>query len=322
MNGRNQTGKLGVVFGGTGFLGRRAVRHLRKRGLSVRVASRHPDRGRELFGSDDSQLESIEANIHSEPSIARAVAGAYGVVNAVSLYVERGRETFHSVHVEAAQRIAAQAQQAGIERLVHISGIGSDASSSSLYVRKRGEGESAVRLAFAGAIVVRPAVMFGPDDTFITTIITLLRRFPIYPVFGQGLTRLQPAYVEDVGEAVAQVLQEGFEIGATFECGGPRVYAYKELVRALAREAGVKPVLLPVPFAAWHALSGILAILPSPPITRHQVALMQADNVQSPEMPGFEQLGISPRTVEEIVQTMLRGQSREATKIGRTRPTP
>ena len=305
VNGRTQTDELVVVFGGTGFLGRRAVRHLRRREFSVRVASRHPDRGRELFGSDP-RIESIEVNIHSEPSIARAVADAYGAVNTVSLYVERGQETFHSVHVEAAHRIAAQAQQAGIERLVHVSGIGSDATSSSLYIRKRGEGESAVRAAFAGAIVVRPAVMFGPDDTFITTIITLLRRFPIYPMFGQGLTRLQPAYVEDVGEAIAQVLQ-GSETGATFECGGPRVYSYKELVGVLARAAGVKPILLPVPFAAWHALSRILAILPSPPITRHQVALMQVDNMQSPEMPGFEQLEISPRTVEEILQTMLRG---------------
>jgi NADH dehydrogenase len=305
VNRGSQTGKLVVVFGGTGFLGRRAVRHLRRRGFSVRVVSRHPDRGRELFGSDDSLIESIEVNIHSEPSIARAVAGAYGAVNAVSLYVEHGRETFHSVHVEAAHRIAAQAQQAGIERLVHVSGIGSDATSPSLYIRKRGEGESAVRAAFAGATVVRPAVMFGPDDTFITTMLALLRHFPFYPMFGQGQTRLQPAYVEDVGEAIAQVLQ-GSGTGATFECGGPRVYAYKALVRALAREAGVNPILLPVPFAAWHALSRILAILPSPPITRDQVALMQIDNIQSPDMPGFEQLGISPRAIEEIVQSMLK----------------
>ncbi len=147
--------------------------------------------------------------------------------------------------------------------------------------------------------------MFGPDDTFITAILALLRRFPIYPTFGQGLTRLQPAYVEDVGEAIAQILQ-GAGTSATFECGGPSVYTYKELVRALAREAGVNPILLPVPFAAWHAVSRILAVLPSPPITRDQVALMQVDNIQSPDMPGFEQLGISPRAVEEIIQSMLK----------------
>src|SRR5262245_40934583 len=140
-----------TVFGGTGFLGRRTVRHLRKHGFSVKVASRYPDRAHRLFALDDAQLQSIEANIHDERSVADAVAGAYGVVNAVSLYVERGRETFHSVHVESAQRVAAQARLAGVERFVHVSGIGSDAASPSLYVRKRDEGELAVRAVFANA---------------------------------------------------------------------------------------------------------------------------------------------------------------------------
>ena len=163
-----------TVFGGTGFLGRRVVRHIRKHGFSVRIASRHPDRGQTLFALDDPQLQSIEANIHDERSVADAVAGAYAVVNAVSLYVEHGRETFHSVHVEFAQRVAAQARLAGVERLVHVSGIGSDAASPSLYIRKRGEGELAVRAAFANATVVRPAVMFGPDDAFLTTLLKFL----------------------------------------------------------------------------------------------------------------------------------------------------
>jgi NADH dehydrogenase len=127
-----------AVFGGTGFLGRRVVRHLRKRGFSVRIASRHPDRGAGLFALDDSQLQSVEADINDEQSVARAVAGAYAVVNAVSLYVEHGTETFNSLHVECAQRLATQACKAGVERLVHVSGIGADAASPSLYVRKRG----------------------------------------------------------------------------------------------------------------------------------------------------------------------------------------
>src|SRR5215470_9979770 len=150
-----------TVFGGTGFLGRRVVRHIRKHGFSVRIASGRPDRGQRLFALDDPQLQSIEANIHDKRSVADAVAGAHGVVNAVSLYVEHGQETFQSVHVESAQRVAAQAHLAGVECLVHVSGIGSDASSPSLYIRKRGEGELAVRAAFANATVVRPAVMFG-----------------------------------------------------------------------------------------------------------------------------------------------------------------
>ena len=168
-----------AVFGGTGFLGRRVVRHLRKRGFSVRIASRHPDRGGRLFALDDPELQSVEADIHDEQSVARALVGAYGVVNAVSLYIEHGTETFHSLHVECAQRLATQAGQAGVERLVHVSGIGADAASPSLYVRKRGEGELAVRAAFADALLIRPAVMFGPDDSFLTTIIALLERLPI-----------------------------------------------------------------------------------------------------------------------------------------------
>ena len=156
--------RIVTVFGGTGFLGSRVVRHLRKRGFSVRIASRHPDRGHRLFALDEPQLQSVAANIHDERSVADALAGAYGVVNAVSLYVEHGQETFHSVHVESAERVAAQAHRAGVERLAHVSGIGSDAASPSLYIRKRGEGELAVRAAFADATLIRPAVMFGPDD--------------------------------------------------------------------------------------------------------------------------------------------------------------
>ncbi len=293
-----------TVFGGTGFLGRRVVRHLRKHEFSVRIASRHPDRAQELFGLDDPHLQSVEADIHDEGAVADALAGAYGAVNAVSLYVERGRDTFHSVHVEAAQRVAARARRAGVERLAHLSGIGSDAASTSLYIRKRGEGELAVEAAFIDAVLIRPAVMFAPDDAFLSTILWLLRRLPIYPMFGRGRTRLQPAYVEDVAEAVARALQRTQARVVTFECGGPRVYTYEQLLRAVARQAGLEPIMIPLPFAAWHALARIAEMLPRPPVTRNQVELMQVDNVASPDMPGFEELGISPHSVEDILQQM------------------
>ena len=229
-NGSQAKENTVVVFGGTGFLGRRVVRHLRAHEVSVRIASRHPDRDYELFGRDDPNLQSVGANIHNERSVADALVGAYGVVNAVSLYVEQGQETFQSVHVESARLIAARARQAGVQRLVHVSGIGSDAGSPSLYIRKRGEGELAVRGAFADAILIRPAVMVGPDDSFLTTILKLLR-FPIYPMFGRGRTRLQPAYVEDVAEGIARALQGSAKNAVTFECGGPRVYSYEDLLR-------------------------------------------------------------------------------------------
>jgi uncharacterized protein YbjT (DUF2867 family) len=298
-------GRTVTVFGGTGFLGRRIVRHLRCREFPVRIASRHPDREHRQFGPDGPHLQSVEANIHDERSVADALAGAYGVVNAVSLYVEHGQQTFHSVHVESAQRVAAQAHRAGVERLVHVSGIGADAASPSRYIRKRGEGELAVRAAFVDALFVRPAVMFGPNDAFLTTILKLLRQLPIYPMFGRGLTRLQPAYVEDVAEAIGRIMQRAEAPSMIFEFGGPRVYSYEEFLRAVAHQAGLAPLLIPIPFAVWHALTWAFEILPGPLLTRNQVELMQIDTVSSPEMPGFGELGITPHSVEAILQRML-----------------
>ncbi|MET4388344.1 uncharacterized protein YbjT (DUF2867 family) [Bradyrhizobium sp. F1.4.3] len=283
------------MFGGTGFLGKRIVCHLRSHEFPVRIASRHPD----------VQLQSVAANIHDERSVANALVGAYGAVNAVSLYRERGGETFHSVHVEAAQLVAAQAHRAGVERLVHVSGIGADAASPSLYIRKRGEGERAVRAEFADAFIVRPAVMFGPDDAFLSTVLTLLRRLPIYPMFGGGRTRLQPAYVEDVAEAVARIMARAETHPTVFEFGGPTPSSYEQLLRAIAHQADLAPRLIPIPFAIWHALAWACEILPRPPLTRNQVELMRIDSVSSPEMPGFAELGISPLSIEEMVQRML-----------------
>jgi len=294
-----------TVFGGTGFLGRRVVEHLREHGFFVRIVSRHRNRSRELFGPDGSQFQSLEADIHDPKAIAEALAGAHGVVNAVSLYVERQGETFHSVHVEAARRLAARAQQDRVERLVQVSGIGADAASPSLYIRKRGEGELSVRAAFPNAVVVRPAVMFGPNDAFLAPILALLRKLPVFPMFGRGLTRLQPAHVGDVAEAIAKALEQPEMRAVTFECGGPRIYSYEELLRAIAREAGLEARLVPMPFAAWRALAVMAEMLPNPPVTRNQVELMQVDNVASPDMPGFAELGISPRPVETTLREIL-----------------
>jgi NADH dehydrogenase len=237
--------------------------------------------------------------------VTDAMAGARGVVNAVSLYIEHGKETFHLVHVECAERVAMEAHRAGIEQLVHLSGLGADAASGSSYIRSRGQGELAVRAACPGAILMRPAVMFGPDDAFLTVILKLLQRFPAYPIFGIGTTRLQPANVEDVAEAIARVLQRTERDAITLECGGPRVYTYKELISSVAREAGLKPILVPIPLAVWHALARTVKILPSPPITRSQVELMQVDTVASRELPGLGELGIQPQLLEETVRLIL-----------------
>ena len=294
------------VLGGTGFLGRRIVRRLRDHGHTVRIASRHPQRTRSPI--TDERLQSIRADIEDETSLAAALTGTRGVVNAVSLYVERGNTTFRSVHVEGAARVAREARRGGVERLIHVSGIGADPGSDSPYIRSRGEGELAVKSAFPDATIVRPAVMFGPDDAFLHTTLTLLRRLPAFPMFGSGRTRLQPADVEDVAKAIVRAVGERRPL---YELGGPRIYTYEGLLRTIAQKAGLKPMLLPVPFPLWQGLAWIAELLPRAPVTRNQVELMRIDTIAGSE-PGFEALGISPRTLEDMLDLILSGSAPDA----------
>jgi uncharacterized protein YbjT (DUF2867 family) len=302
-----------TVFGGTGFLGRRVVHLLRESGVTVRIASRHPGQ------ADDADVKQIRADAHDERSVEAAVAGADGVVNAISLYVEHGSETFHSAHVEAAARIASVARRVGAKRLVHLSGIGADAASPSPYIRSRGEGEAAVQAAFPGAVIIRPAVMFAQDDSFLTTILRLLRVLPAYPIFGDGRTRLQPVYADDVAAAITQLLRQSKKPSPIYELAGPRVYSYEELLRTIARTAGLRPVLMRTPFALWDAVASLAEILPHPPLTRNQVELMQIDTTASDNLPGFRELGISPRSLEEELEAMLKQSNTETQLPNRRR---
>jgi uncharacterized protein YbjT (DUF2867 family) len=282
-----------TVFGGTGFVGRRIVRHLRESGTKVRVVSRHGGR------PEDDGIEQVAADARDERSVEAALAGAHSAVNAISLYVEHGSDTFHSVHVEAAGKIASAARQAGITRFVHISGIGANTTSPSPYIRSRGEGEAAVQAAFPDAVIVRPAVMFAADDTFLTTILRLLRSLPAYPIFGDGRTRLQPVHADDVAAAIAQILWQSQKPYPVYELAGPRVYSYEELLRTITRVAGLRRALMRMPFGVWDTLATLAERLPRPPLTRNQVELMQIDTTASDNLPAFRSLGISPRSIED-----------------------
>src|SRR5215471_18908019 len=294
-----------AVFGGTGFIGRRIVRQLREGGTRVCAVSRHPGR------AEDDGIEQIAADAHDERSVAAAVAGADGVVNAISLYVQHGSATFHSVHVEAAGTIARAARQAGTRRFVHISGIGANTASPSAYIRSRGEGEATVQTAFPGAVIVRPAVMFAMGDAFLTTILRLLRSLPAYPIFGDGRTRLQPVYADDVAAAIARILRQSQKPYPVYELAGPHIYSYEELLRTIARIARLRPVLMRTPFALWKLLGGLAEMLPQPPLTRNQVELMQIDTTAAENLPGFRALGISTRSLEDELDVILRqGKSR------------
>ena len=258
-----------------------------------------------MFREHPSPLQVVQADIAYDRSVRTAVTGAFGVVNAVSLYVEHGSQTFRAVHIEAAARLARLAREAGVSRLVHVSGIGADPRSRSTYIRSRGEGEDVVRTTFPGATIVRPAVMFGPGDAFLTPLTELMRTLPALPLFGAGEARLQPAYVEDVGEAIARI----FDTPATdapYELGGPRIYTYRELLKAIGDRIGRRPVLIPMPFAAWSTLAFMAEMLPRPPVTRNQVELMEIDSVASPACPGFRDLGIEPQDIDVVLAAPAR----------------
>ncbi len=279
--------RIVTVFGGAGFLGWRIVRHLAGQGFSARIASRHPKNA------------GLPADIRDEGAVQAAIAGAYGVVNAVSLYGERGTETFHALHVRAAGQLASQAKRAGIERFIHVSGIGADPASRSSYIRSRGEGELAVRAAFANASIVRPAGMCGDDDAFLNTIVKLLRRLPAYPLFGRGLTRLQPVFVEDVAEAIGRSLSS--DAPNTCELGGPQVYTYRELLAEIAARLGKRPVMISVPFTLWQ----LLARIPGAPISLNQVELMETDTLASVDVPGLDAFGITPKPIAHTLEKIV-----------------
>jgi uncharacterized protein YbjT (DUF2867 family) len=292
-----------TVFGGTGVLGRRVVQRLLERDFSVRVASRHPERAAALFPDVRLGIDSIHADINDDRSVAAALAAVEGVVNVVSLYVESGQKTFHSVHVTGAARVARLAREAGVRHLIHNSGIGSDAGSSSPYIRS-GEGERVVREAFPAVALIRPSVMFGRDDAFVTPVARMLRRLPIFPLFGRGQTQLQPAHVEDVAEAIARAIQTA-QPQMYYELGGPRIYTYRALLQMLARHLRRKPILVPIPFGLWRAFAYVAEMLPQPPITRNQVELMQIDSVASPGAPGFADLRISPTSLQDVLPAIV-----------------
>jgi uncharacterized protein YbjT (DUF2867 family) len=298
--------RLVSVFGGTGFLGRRIVRHLLGRGFAVRVAARRPERIQAVFPSDQPMPLAVAADVHDEAAVAAALLGAYGAVNAVSLYVETGRASFDAVHVDGAARLARHAREAGVERLVHVSGIGADPESEAPYIRARGRGELAVVQAFGAATLVRPAVMFGPDDAFLTRMVKLVRTLPIYPMFSRGQTRLQPVYVDDVAEAIARVLDHSDGADRPcYELGGPRIYTYQELLQSIANEMGTRVRTVPMPFAVWQALARVAEFLPGAPLTRNQIALMRRDNIASDDMPGLSKLSVTPTAVEAIVPEIV-----------------
>jgi uncharacterized protein YbjT (DUF2867 family) len=300
-----------TVFGGAGFVGRYVVRALAQQGVQVRVACRRPEEAMRCKPMGDvGQVAPVAANIRNAESVAAAVAGADAVVNLVGVLYKRGKQNFDSLHVDGAHIVAAAAKAAGVKRLIHISAIGADIESESDYASSKAFGEKAVDDAFEGATILRPSIVFGPEDDFFNRFAALARLSPALPVIGPK-TKFQPVYVADVAKAVSACLADDATAGGCYELGGPSVHTFHELMEMMLAEIGRDRFLVPAPFWAASVKAFFLEhlrvpfFLPKPMLTRDQVRLLKHDNVVSGDAQGFDALGITPTSLNAVLPTYL-----------------
>lgn len=308
-----------TVFGGSGFIGRHVVRALAQRGWRIRVASRRPDLAIHVQPTGRvGQVNAVQANLRYPASVAAALQGASAVVNLVGILAEQGRQNFEAVHTFGARAVVKAAQEAGVTSLVHVSAIGADPDSTALYARSKGRAEAIVREGVPGAVILRPSVVFGPEDDFFNRFAAMARFAPALPLIGGGETRFQPVYVGDVAEAVAAALGDGIAAEAPYELGGPAVRTFRELMAYVCTVTGRHRLLLPIPFglarfpaAATEVASSLLmgAFPKMLLMTRDQLKLLAVDNVVSPQADAAQRtlagLGIAPTAIESVVPTYL-----------------
>jgi uncharacterized protein YbjT (DUF2867 family) len=297
-----KTDRLVTLFGGGGFIGRYAVRALMAAGARVRIASRAPQRAYFLRTQGGlGQFETVRADVGDPASVAAAVAGADAVVNLVGIL----KGDFRAVHVRGAETIAQASKAAGARALVHLSAIGADPDSPSAYGRSKGDGEVAVRAAFPGATILRPSIVFGPEDDFVNKFARMARWLPLLPVI-RGDWRLQPVFAGDLGRAVAAAaLDPVAHGGKTYAIAGPNVTTMRELNRWVARAAGHPRGQFDIPDPVAKAMARVGGFLPGAPMTWDQGLMLQSDSVADPTLPGLGALGIRPTPLEAIAEEWL-----------------
>ena len=309
----NGNGGLITVFGGSGFVGRHTVSALARRGYRVRAAVRRPDLAGYLQPMGTvGQVHAVQANVRYPDTLRAAVEGAEVAVNLVAILAPSGRQTFQAVHVDGARAMAKAAREAGVKRFIHISAIGADKGASAQYGRTKAQGEQAVLEEFPGAVIIRPSIVFGPEDEFFNRFGAMAAASPVLPLIGGGRTKFQPIYVVDLAAAIANAVGGAGTPGAAYEVGGPEVLTFRRLLDLTQEYAGRSRSYLPLPFF----LAKLQALLTSPlpnslrPITLDQVNLLQSDNVVSDSAKAdgrtLEGLGVrSPVSVASIVPQYL-----------------
>lgn len=285
-----------TIVGGTGFIGRRLAERLVARGASVRIVARRAE-----HGDPAPQMERVAGSIEDPSTFERAADGASAVINLVGTTAAGGERQYHSLHCHAPARLAQAARRAGVGRFIHVSAMGVGLDAPSLADRSKAAGENAVREAFPGATLVRPALVYGPGDHFFTRFALLARHAPAIPLIGGGRTRFQPMHVDDVAEAMARVIEEPGTAGRTFELGGDEIFTFRELIERLCRAIGRRPWLVPVPFPLAVAGAYATQWLPHAPLTVDQVRLLKTDKVIGDPRGAPAALGIRPRGLESFL---------------------
>lgn len=306
----SNSSKLVTVFGGSGFVGRHVVKALANRGYRVRVACRRPDLAGFLrpLGTVG-QIQPIQANLRYPASIDRAIDGADAVVNLVGILYESGKQKFDSVQERGSRAIAQSAKERGVTTFVQMSAIGADAESDIAYAHTKGEAEKAVLEAIPTANILRPSIVFGPEDNFFNQFANMAKTLPFLPLIGGGETKFQPVYVGDVAEVVAKGIDGALEPGATYELGGPDVASFKECLELMLEITMRKKTLLPLSFGIAKAQATVMQLLPKPLLTVDQVRMLENDNVVSEDAKKagltLDGLGINSQSMQAILPTYL-----------------
>jgi len=310
MTARSNSDTLITVYGGSGFLGRHVIRALAKRHYRIRVAVRRPELANFLQPLGRvGQIHAVQANLRHAPSVEAAARDAHVLINLVGILAEGGRQRFDRVHAYGAEQIALAANAHGA-RLVHVSALGADENSPAAYARSKAAAEKLILSAQPQSVIMRPSILFGPEDDFFNRFATLARMSPVLPLIGGGETKFQPVFVGDVATAIADAVDNKLRGGTIYELGGPEVKTFRELMQFVLATIERKRLLVPLPFFAAKLQAAILQFMPAPlTLTRDQVELLRVDNVVSDKaksedrtLPG---IGIEPDSIEAIVPSYL-----------------
>lgn len=302
--------KIVTLIGGSGFIGRHIVRALAKRGYRIRVACRRPDlAGHVQPLGTPGQIMPVQANVRFPASLAAACDGATAVVSLTGVLSSRGAQSFDAIHVFGAEASARAAKAAKAQVFIQMSALGADADSGSEYGRTKAAGEAKARAAFPGAIILRPSIVFGPEDNFFNQFAGLSRLAPALPLIGGGQTKFTPLFVGDLAEAIARLIDKCEASGLTYELGGPEVFSFKQLMEFTLETIGRKRLLVPVPWPIAKVMGTVMGLLPFAPLTADQVELLKTDNVVSEaaarEGRDLTGLGITGRSIQGIVPSYL-----------------